>query len=131
MLCLALSPGEYVLIGEDVILQYDRTEGERCRIAVRAPKEIPIVRGEVLERNGMERPDCIFDKPRWHKRELLWNRSKAQALTSMRMRLSKMDDSDANVRTLRRQLKHIFPESEMQTECKIGVTAADNDLTQK
>ncbi len=74
MLCLALLPGEYVLIGEDVILQYDRTEGDRCRVAIEAPKKVPIVRGKVLERNGMERPDCIYEKPRWRKRELLWNR---------------------------------------------------------
>ncbi len=118
MLCLALLPGDYILIGEDVILQHYRTEGEKCRLAVRAPRDIPIVRGKVLEKNGMKRPDCIInDKPRWHNRDLSWNRSKAQALTAMRLLLSKMDGNDANVRTLRRQLNHMFPESETHSEC--------------
>ncbi len=131
MLCLTLLPGDYILIGEAVILQYYRTEGEKCRLSVRAPKDIPIVRGKVLERNGMERPDCIIDKkPHWHKRELMWNRSKAQALTAMRLLLSKMDSNDANVRTLRRQLNHMFPESEKQTGCGTG-TETDNALSRK
>ncbi len=52
MLCLSLLPGEYLTIGEDVVLQYDRTTGDRCRIVVNAPREIPIVRGAVLEREG-------------------------------------------------------------------------------
>ncbi len=109
MLCLSLLPGEYLTIGNDVVLQYDRMVGERCRVVVNAPKEIPVLRGKVIERNGAERPDCVFDNPRWHRRELPWNRSKAQALDAMRTLLSRMDDSDEDVKNLRRQLNHIFP----------------------
>jgi len=112
MLCLSLLPGEYVTIGENVVLQYDHTVGERCRIVVNAPKEIPIVRGKVLERNGVERPDCVFDNPRWYKREVPWNRSKAQALVAMRRLLSQMDGRDDNVKNLRRQLNHMFPSTQ-------------------
>ncbi len=96
-------------IGENVVLQYDRTVGERCRVAVYAPREIPIMRGAVLERNGAVRPKCVFDKPRWYKREMPWDRSKAQALAAMRAVLSQMDGGDRNVQDLRRQLDHIFP----------------------
>jgi len=109
MLCLSLLPGEYVTIGKDVVLQYDHTEGERCRVVVNAPREVPIMRGELLERNGGERPDCVFEKPRWYRRELPWNRSKAQALAAMRALLDQMDSGDQNVQDLRRKLDHIFP----------------------
>ncbi len=112
MLCLSLLPGEYLTIGDNVVLQYDRTTGERCRIVVHAPREIPIVRGKVLEREGAERPDCVFDKPRWYKREIPWDRSKAQALAALRKLLSQMDGRDDDVKALRRQLNHMFPPKE-------------------
>ncbi len=109
MLCLSLLPGEYLTIGKDIVLQYDCTEGDRCRMAVSAPKEIPVMRGAVRERNGEERPDCVFDKPRFCRREVPWDRSKAQALAAMRKVLSRMDSGDEDVQSLRRQLNHIFP----------------------
>ncbi len=42
MLSLTLLPGEYLTIGEDVVLQYDYTTGERCRLAINAPREVTI-----------------------------------------------------------------------------------------
>ncbi len=109
MLCLSLLPGEYLTIGEDVVLKYNETTGERCRLVINAPREVPIVRGKVLERNGNERPECVLEKPHWHKREVPWDRSKAQALAAMRKLLSEMDGGDGNVQALRRQLNHMFP----------------------
>lgn len=109
MLCLSLLPGDYVTIGENVVLQYERTVGERCRIAVKAPREVPILRGKVLERAGMERPDCVLDTPRPCRQEFSWDRSKAQALTAMRRLLAQMDGNNRDVQTLRRQLNHMFP----------------------
>jgi len=70
------------------------------------------VRGTVLEREGGERPDCVFDAPRWHRREIPWDRSKAQALSAMRTLLGKMDDRNSDVQALRRQLNHMFPQNE-------------------
>ncbi len=64
MLSLTLSPGEYVTIGDNVILQFDCTVGERCTLAFQAPREVAILRGEVRERGGAQRPDCVFDEPR-------------------------------------------------------------------
>ena len=109
MLCLNLTPGEYMTIGEDIVVQLDRITGDRCKLVVQAHREIPILRGEVLERTGGERPSCVFDAPRWHRQEIPWNRSKAQALAAMRMLLDTMDGRDSNVQTLRRQLNHMFP----------------------
>ena len=61
MLCLTLNQGDYMTIGDDVVIQLDRITGDRCKVVIHAPREIPIVRGEVLERNGDQRPDCVFD----------------------------------------------------------------------
>lgn len=109
MLCLTLAQGEYLTIGTDVVVQFDRMSGDHCKLVIQAPREIPVLRGEVLERSGGQRPACVFDAPRWRKREIPWDRSKAQALAAMRALLSQMDGGDSNVRTLRRQLNHIFP----------------------
>lgn len=109
MLCLNLTPGEYMTIGGNVVVQLDRVSGDRCKLVVEAPREIPILRGEVLERIGGERPACVFDGPRWHRRDIPWNRSKAQALNAMRTLLGQMDGGDSNVQALRRQLNHMFP----------------------
>ena len=109
MLCLSLTPGEYLTVGGNVVIQLDRMTGDRCKLIIQAPREVPVVRGEVLERNGGARPDCVFDAPRWRKPEIPWDRSKSQALSAMRKLLAQMDDGDSNVQTLRRQLNHMFP----------------------
>ena len=109
MLKLALAPGEYMTIGNQVVVQLENIAGARCRLAVQAPREVPIMRGAVLERGGGERPDGLSDAPRWKRREIPWNRSKAQALASMRALLDEMDGVDSRVEALRRQLDHMFP----------------------
>ena len=109
VLCLYLNQGEYLTIGEDVVVQLYGISGDRCKLMINAPKEIPVLRGKVLERTGGQRPECVFDGPLWHRKEIIWNRSKAQALAAMRRLLSQMDGGDSNVQTLSRQLNHIFP----------------------
>ncbi len=112
MLSLGLKQGEYLTIGDNVVVQLDRITGDRCKLVIEAPRQIPVVRGTVLEREGGERPGCVFDAPRWHKREIAWDRSKAQALSAMRTLLYKMDGRNSDVQALRRQLDHIFPQNE-------------------
>ena len=111
MLSLSLSQGEYLTIGENVVVQLDRVSRDGCKLVIDAPREVPILRGEVLERTGGQRPGCVFDAPRQYRRELAWDRSKAQALASMRALLSRMDGGDSDVQTLRRQLNHMFPQT--------------------
>lgn len=123
MLSLNLRPGEYMTIGGDVVVQLDRMSGDRCKLLIDAPRELTVLRGEVLERGGGQRPDCVLDAPRWHRREIPWDRSKAQALAAMRLLLSQMDGRDSNVQTLRRQLNHMFPpraEQEQAAEISNG-----------
>ena len=109
MLALTLSLGNYLTIGDDVVIQLNRITGDRCRLTIDAPREVPVVRGEVLERQGEGRPDSVFDTPVFHKREVPWDRSKAQALNAMRALLERMDGDDPDVQALRRQLSHMFP----------------------
>ena len=59
MLCLQLKDGEYLTIGEDIAIQVFHGPGAQIRVAVKAPKELTILRGEVLERGGAKRPDGL------------------------------------------------------------------------
>lgn len=109
MLSLQLQTGDYMTIGDEVVVQLNHISGDRCKLTVQAPRDMTILRGEVLERTGGERPECVVDGLYRHRREVFWNRSKSQALTAMRALLREMDDGDSNVRALRRQLDSIFP----------------------
>ena len=121
MLSLMLKEGEYLTIGEDIVVQLNGISGDRCALMIQAPKEIPVLRGEVLERTGGQRPSCVFDGPRWHRKEISWDLSKAQALSAMRTLLSQMDGRDSDVQSLRRQLNHMFPaETEQSAEVSNG-----------
>ena len=63
MLKLSLTPGEYLTIGEDIVVQVYRSEGGRTYLAIDAPREIPIVRGAVRERQGGQRPKKLAQAP--------------------------------------------------------------------
>jgi carbon storage regulator len=55
MLVLGRKPGEYVMIGDKVKVQVVRSKDGDLRLAIDAPKEIPIVRGEVYEAESSSR----------------------------------------------------------------------------
>ena len=58
MLSLQLKSGEYLTIGDDIVVQVFE-QGGTIRVAVKAPRELPILRGEVRERDG-QRPDGLL-----------------------------------------------------------------------
>ncbi len=62
MLSLQMKSGEYVTIGEDVVVQVFKESGPQFRISIKAPKEISIMRGKVLERDGEQRPEGLLDR---------------------------------------------------------------------
>jgi len=111
MLFLQLKTGEYMTIGDDVIVQLNDVSGNRCKLMVEAPREVPIVRGEVLERTGGSRPECVMKTARQNRSGpgLSWNRNKTQALAAMRRLLSQMESGDDRIKDLRRQLDFLFP----------------------
>ena len=56
MLSLNLKSGEYLTIGENIVIQIIEKSGGAFQVSIRAPREIPIVRGELLDRAG-QRPE--------------------------------------------------------------------------
>ena len=61
MLSLQLKSGDYLTIGENVVVQAFSLSGGFVRLAIKAPREVPILRGEVLERTG-QRPGGLYDR---------------------------------------------------------------------
>ena len=108
MLCITLLPGDYFTVGSDTVIQFDRLSGERIHLIVNAPREVPILRGEVLERQGGKRPGCVRELSPRYIRQLPWDHAKKQALAELRQTLDGMDDSP-EVRALREKLDLIFP----------------------
>ena len=79
MLSLQLKIGDYMTIGENVVVQLDHISGDRCKLMVQAPRDMTILRGEVLERVGGERPECVFDGPRRRRQGVIWKRGKTES----------------------------------------------------
>lgn len=50
MLVLSRKPGECIYIGNDISVTIVRIDGRQVRVMIDAPKEIPIVREELLQR---------------------------------------------------------------------------------
>lgn len=49
MLVLGRQPGEYVVIGDSIKVKVVRSTKGDLRLAIEAPKDVPIIRGEVYE----------------------------------------------------------------------------------
>lgn len=109
MLLLQLKTGDYMTIGKDVVVQLSHISGDRCRLMIQAPREVPVLRGDLLERGGGERPECVLEMSCRHKQYVVWNRNKSQTLNAMRSLLNRMDSGSEDVGTLRRQLNVLFP----------------------
>ena len=60
MLFLQMKTGDYLTIGEDITIQFFPDSSTRVRVAINAPKDLTILRGDVRERNGAERPKGLI-----------------------------------------------------------------------
>ena len=49
MLVLGRKPGEYIMIGDDIMVKVVKSENGDLRLAIEAPREVIITRGEVWE----------------------------------------------------------------------------------
>ena len=92
MLCISMKAGDYFTVGGSTVIQFNRLQGDRVHLVVNAPREVPVLRGEVLERGGGQRLACVFER----------------ALLEIGQTLDRMGDSP-EVRTLREKLACIFP----------------------
>jgi len=57
MLILGRKPGQYVVIGDNVIVKVVKMKGD-LKLVIDVPPEMPVVRGELYERSN-PRPQCI------------------------------------------------------------------------
>ncbi|HAI52693.1 MAG: carbon storage regulator [Limnochordia bacterium] len=51
MLVLGRKPGEYVMIGDEIMVKVVRSSKGDLRLAIKAPESVKIVRGEVYEQS--------------------------------------------------------------------------------
>jgi len=49
MLVLGRKPGEYVMIGQDIMVKVIKSDDGDLRLAINAPRNINIIRGEIYE----------------------------------------------------------------------------------
>jgi len=54
MLVIGRKPGEYVMIGDDIMVKVVKSEDGDLRLAIDAPKHIPIVRSQLYEQQQLE-----------------------------------------------------------------------------
>ena len=73
MLSVQLKSGEYLTIGDDIVVQVFQT-GTTFRVAVQAPRELPILRGELYEEDHPT-PPCVV-----HQRKKIAQRQKKDPL---------------------------------------------------
>lgn len=59
MLSLNVKDGEYITIGDNILVQAYRF-GTQTQVLVDAPREISILRGKLLEQSGGERPGNVI-----------------------------------------------------------------------
>ena len=50
MLVIGRKPNEYVMIGDNIMVKVVKSEDGDLRLAIDAPREVPIMRGEVYEK---------------------------------------------------------------------------------
>ncbi len=116
MLKLSLLPDQYLTIQDNIVVQLTRVAGGRAYLAINAPREIPIVRGTLLEQEGKPRPSCLTPPPRKGRRpqgDLLfrWNDDRERAVGAMEQVIDGLERSGMGeaAAVLRTQLNRLLP----------------------
>ena len=109
MLCISMRAGDYFTVGSSTVVQFDRLTGDRAHMTINAPREVPILRGDVLEREGGRRPDCVMGLSPRYTKQLPWNPAKKRALAELRQTVDSMGDTP-EARAIREKLNFIFPQ---------------------
>ena len=116
MLKLTLLPDEYLMIGNNTVVQLARIAGGRADLAIDAPRTVPIVRGAVLERDGGQRPACLASpakkKARYRRDQVFrWNDDRERAVQAMRRVMDRLEENGSadEARLLRLLLDRIVP----------------------
>lgn len=116
MLKLTLNSGDYLSINDSIVVQLTRVAAGHANVAIHAPREIPVLRGAVLERLGGERPVCLDPPPkkkaRYRRdRYFPWNDDREQAVREINSVIDQMAEDGASTQAaiLRKQLERIIP----------------------
>ena len=123
MLSLNVKDGEYITIGDDVVVQAFRF-GTQTQVLVDAPREKVILRGKVRERTGDHKPDSLINgtrkqpRPSDRRHAEIWqekqarrqeNRESAQAaLSEINAMLAALGDTPESA-WLRERMERIAP----------------------
>ena len=108
MLCITMRGGDYFTVGDKIVVQLERLSGDRAHLIINAPKKERILRGDVLERDGGERPGCVLEISPRPVRQLTWNHAKKEAMAELRRELKQMGESP-QTELIREKLAIIFP----------------------
>lgn len=115
MLKLTLHTDDYLSISDNIVIQLSRIAGGHAEVAVHAPRDVPVLRGSVLERLGGERPACLAPPKRKKKysrdRYFPWNDDRERAVKIMKQVIDRMDENGAgeDAAVLRKQLDRLVP----------------------
>lgn len=60
MLVISVKPGDYFVVGDDIVVQAVEC-GSVFRLAIQAPKDVPILRGAVYEEERPT-PKCVVSQ---------------------------------------------------------------------
>lgn len=117
MLKLSLLPEEYLTINGDIVIQLSRVAGGRAFLAIEADRTVPVIRGEVLERQGGQRPACLAPPSgkafrHFRDRYFPWNDDRERAVRAMKQVFDQLERDGAAeaAQTLRTQLDRILPQ---------------------
>lgn len=77
MLSVNLGDGDYLTIGDDIVVQV--VSNAIITLYVTAPKDMAILRGKVREQQGKERPACLFNTKEMKKKPKRKKRASTEA----------------------------------------------------
>lgn len=60
MLVISRKVSESVLIGEDIEVLVSEISGDRIKLCIKAPKEVPIIRKELLETRNLNKEATVI-----------------------------------------------------------------------
>lgn len=117
MLCITMRRGQYFTVGGETVILFDQLSGERAHLTIHAPRSVPIVRGEVLERNGGQRPTCLAalpprKKPRYKPAAaFLWNDGREGAVRALEKLADRLEQNSQQeeAKILRQQISQLTP----------------------
>lgn len=109
MLSLQLRSGDYLTIGDDIVIQIFRESSAQFRVSVQAPREAAILRGQVREGTGAQRPQGLRDQPP-RKSPAVQARA-AQRQEQHRTAIQNRADAVEQMRTILDRLEHQPPQA--------------------